>query len=255
MGPPPAMKDDEKAMTRMSVNPLPLHHRDLRTEKKITKIHFIIQRRAGFTNRLYKNTAAKTTIASKDPEKAPYQATEPARYLAFVEGPYANESYSFDSFASVLFVAGAVGITHPLGYIRHLLEASTKNLVAAKRVKLVWIVRDRQNILWISDWLEELWRLDGGRDMFELEIYVTRPGKGDTLHELFPGHKVRWIAGRPEMELIIDGMLKGRNCESRGALAVNVCGGGGLSDTVRDAVRKKIDDGRIEFSEECFTWS
>lgn len=234
-------------------------HRELQTSKAVTTIHFIIQRRNGFTNRLYANTAAAAAVA-KDPERyGPYSIPEPKRYLALVEGPYHNEMYSFDSFSSVLFVAGAVGITHPLGYVRHLLAASQNNTVAARRVKLVWVVRERRNVLWISDWLSELWRLDDGRDMFELDIYYTRPDRTDTLRDAFPESKrVHWVAGRPNLRVLVAAMMRERdqkNYAPRGAVAVNVCGGGALSDSVRDAVRHNLSLGRIEFSEECFTWS
>jgi hypothetical protein len=34
-----------------------------------------------------------------------------------------------------------------------------------------------------------------------------------------------------------------------------VCGPGSLADSVRAAVRERVYDARIEFSEESFTWS
>ncbi|KAI5850107.1 ferric reductase NAD binding domain-containing protein [Tricharina praecox] len=227
-----------------------LAHRNLLTSKPRTTIHFVISRRHGFTGRLYRE--AYKAAHSTDPEKVDIA---PKRFLAFVEGPYCNEAHSFDSFSSLLFVAGGSGITHPLGYIRHLLVASSEGLVAARRIKLAWVVRNSRNISWVSDWLEELWRLDARRGMLEVEIYVTRPcSQYDT--DMSGGPRVKWFAGRPQMEVILAGMLAPTRMRGgRGALAVNVCGPGSLADNVRAAVRERVDEARIEFSEESFTWS
>lgn len=193
-------------------------HRNLTVSNPRTTIHFVISRRGGFTNRLFE--AAGNGTNHKYPEMA---HIAPQRFLALVEGPYCNEVHNFDSFASLLFVAGGSGITHPLGYVRHLLSASANRLVAARRIKLVWVIRDRRNIFWINDWLEELWRLDAGRGIFEMEIYVTRPSS--TSHravDLSGGTQVKWFPGRPQMEDILAGMITpSRMRNGRGALSVN----------------------------------
>ena len=195
-----------------------LAHRDLVVSAPKTTIHFVIARRGGFTGRLF-SAAAKCNV-HKDPEKG-YAA--PKRFLALVEGPYCNDVHDFDSFASLLFVAGGSGITHPLGYVRHLLAAAAERLVAARRIKLVWIVRDRKNIHWVRDWLDELWRLDAGRGVFAMEIYVTRPApQSGRLADQSGGPRVKWYAGRPQMDVILAGMLAPpRMRHGRGALAVN----------------------------------
>jgi hypothetical protein len=202
----------------------PLAQRSPHTSKPRTTIHFIISRRDGFTNRLFQSAASiGESSRSADPEK---EMTVPGRFLAFVEGAYSNEAHSFDSFPSLLFVAGGSGITHPLGYIRHLLVASTENLVSARVIKLVWVIRDKENVSWVAQWLEELWKLDAGRDMLEVEIYVTRPSSHSQLEHAEMGSRgarVRWFAGRPQMDVVLAGMLAipGRVDGYRGALGVN----------------------------------
>ena len=247
-----------------------LAHQNLVMAKPRTTIHFIVSRRHGFTDRLFTAAAKGARARSLDPEKA---NQPPKKFRVFVEGPFSNEASSFDSFPTLLFVAGGSGITHPLGHIRHLLDASSENLVAARRVKLVWVVRDRRNIGWVSDWLEELWRLDAGREILEVEMYVTRPSSRHG-RDRGGGRRVKWFAGRPQMEVVLAGMIAPTVAHGRrGALAVNgdfsqpsqrdivlivaflVCGPGSLADSVRAAVREKVDEARIEFSEESFTWS
>jgi hypothetical protein len=217
-----AVVDDKSLASKIDFNSTTtLAHRNLLTTKPRTTIHFIISRRHGFTGRLFTAAAKGARNRFLDPEKVD---DIPKRFLAFVEGPYSNESHSFDSFSTLLFVAGGSGITHPLGYIRHLLEASADNLAAARRIKLAWVIRDRRNIGWVSDWLEELWRLDAGRSILEIEIYVTRPSRKSTHHETDTtgGRRVKWFPGRPQMEVILAGMLAPtRKHGRRGALAVN----------------------------------
>lgn len=189
-----------------------------------TTLHFIISRRDGFTNRLFQSVASTSESSrSADLEK---EMTVPRRFLAFVEGPYSNGTHTFDSFTSLLFVAGGSGITHPLGYIRHLLVASTENLASARTIKLVWVIRDRENVSWVAGWLEELWELDAGRDMLEVEVYVTRPSSQSHLEHAemsIGGARVRWFVGRPQMEVVLAGMLAvpGRVDGYQGALGVN----------------------------------
>jgi predicted ferric reductase len=42
--------------------------------------------------------------------------------------------------------------------------------------------------------------------------------------------------------------------ERTGALAVTVCGPGAFADSVRDAVRKRVKVGVVDFVEEAFTY-
>jgi hypothetical protein len=148
---------------------------------------------------------------------------EPQRFMAIVEGPYTNEVHSFDSYCSVLFVAGASGITQPLGYIRHLLSASAQRLVAARRIKLVWVIRDPRNISWVAEWIQELWKLDAGREILGVDIYVTKPNYDpNSSVDLSAGERVKWFGGRPKMEAVVTAMLKPSNMNGGcGTLAVN----------------------------------
>lgn len=174
------------------------------------------------------------------------------RYLCFIEGPYSNEAYNFDSFSTLLFVAGGSGITHPLGHIRQLLIKSSEDLVAARRIKLVWIIRDMKNYTWISDWVRELNKLDAGRRMFEVEVYITRATER-TAPRGAPKNAT-FFSGRPQPGALIDRMREEAG-KDLGAISVNVCGPGGLSDSFRAAVRGRAAQVRIEYSEESFTWS
>lgn len=212
-----------------------------------TTIHFVIARREGFTKRLYDAVAP---LQNPDPEKPPMLPTR--KYTCFVEGPYTNESFSFESFSTLLFIAGGSGITHPLGHIRQLLIDSAQGLVSARRIKLAWIVPDLENYSWVSEWLEDLWHFDAGRKILEIEVYVTRPTPTPRVPK---GTKAKFFTGRPVPDTLLEDMATPKVGTCTGAISVNVCGPGGLADSYRDAARNRVDSARIEYSEESFTWS
>lgn len=195
---------------------------------KSTDIHFIIARRAGFTDRLFRAACRAHYDISQSPigkalgntidlEKLAMGA--PKSFLTFVEGPYTNEAHGFDSFHSVLFVAGGSGITHPLGHIRNLLQMSRDHLAPTKRVKLVWVTPQMRNVEWIQPWIDDLWRLDGGRNVLAIEIYVTRPKRDDILDRSGGMGTIKWIPGRPTWDVVVESMISEKG--ATGALAVN----------------------------------
>lgn len=227
---------------------LPVKHRDLvatGTPKKTT-MHFIISKQNGFTKQLY--DAAQSAAATADPEKPEKGCV--LKVLALVEGPYGGH-HSFDSFGTVVLVAGGVGITHCLGYVRHLLHGYNEGTVATQKVKLVWVIRKSEHIHWVSDWLEEILRMPLCRRVLEIDIYITRPS-GTTSGNGWAGRGglVKVYVGRPEFEAVLEKIVRRRI----GAMAVTVCGGGAVSDSVRAATLKFVDQATIDFSEESFTW-
>jgi hypothetical protein len=148
-------------------------------------------------------------------------------------------------------VAGGVGITHCLGHVRHLLQGYNAATIATQKVKLVWVVRKRSNIEWVADWLEEILRMPLCRRILEIDIHITRPSDASSGNE-WAGKSgvVSVYVGRPDFETVIEKVVKRRV----GAMAVNVCGGGAVSDSVRAATIKFVDQAAIDFSEESFSW-
>ncbi|CAZ82869.1 unnamed protein product [Tuber melanosporum] len=223
------------------------HHEPQKTTTpKKTTMHFIISKHDGFTRALY--DAAQSAAATADPEKLENGCV--LKVLGLVEGPYGGH-HSLDSFGTVVLVAGGVGITHCLGYVRHLLHGYNEGTVATQRVKLVWVIRKSEHIHWVSDWLEEILRMPLCRRVLEVDIYITRPSTTISGDE-WAGHGglVNVHVGRPEFEIVLEKVVRRRI----GAMAVTVCGGGAVSDSVRAATLKFVDQATIDFSEESFTW-
>lgn len=88
----------------------------------------IIRRRTGFTDALYKKA-----IACPGPENI-FTAK------ALVEGPYGKID-SFGSYGTVVLVAGGIGITHPLPFVKELVAGYANGTIATRRITLVWIIQ------------------------------------------------------------------------------------------------------------------
>lgn len=224
----------------------PVHHRELvasNTPKKTT-MHFIISKHSGFTKALYEAAEKAQGSGTEKGEGASLQV------VGMFEGPYGGH-HSYDSYGTAVFVAGGVGITHCIGYVKHLLQGYNENTAAMQKIKLVWVVRKVENIEWAADWLEEVLRMPHVKQVVEVDIYITRPSEAATSSNWSGrGGVVNLYVGRPDFEVIIEKVVKRRI----GAMAVNVCGGGGVSDSVRAATRKFVDIAAIDFSEESFSW-
>lgn len=226
---------------------LPIQHRDLVTSSapQKTTVHFIISKHSGFTKSLY--DAAESIARNGDAEKS--GDTPVLRVVGLVEGPYGGHQ-SFSSYGTVLLVAGGVGITHCLGHVRHLVQGYNQGIMATQKVKLVWVIRNHDNIGWVSDWLEEILRIPQCRRVLGVDIHITRPSTASGNEWSGKGGIVNVYVGRPDFETVIGKVVKKRV----GAMAVTVCGGGPISDSVRAATIKFVDKASIDFSEESFTW-
>jgi predicted ferric reductase len=95
----------------------------------------IIRRRTGFTNTLFKKAF-----------EAPRRCFDT---VALVEGPY-GKGNGLGSYGTVVLVAGGVGITHPVTYIKELVEGYANGTVATRRVTLVWVLQTPGRFLFLS---------------------------------------------------------------------------------------------------------
>lgn len=96
--------------------------------------------------------------------------------------------------------------------------------------------------------------------MLSIHIHVT--GQKDDIEEYIPQPDTPWTecAPRGVSVNIIHGkpcfksLLENEKAEQLGALAVSVCGPGGLGDSVREAVRDVQGDKTVDLFEESFSW-
>lgn len=103
---------------------LPTQRQDMM--QATTTMSLVVRSRTGFTSTLFKR-------AMKAPDGV-FSTT------AFVEGPYGKVD-SLASYGTVVLVAGGVGITHPVPYVRELVDGYAKGTVATRRVTLVWVIQ------------------------------------------------------------------------------------------------------------------
>lgn len=197
------------------------------------RVSFIIRGRTGVTNSLYQKASV-----------APGGRLETT---CFAEGPYGGH-HSFDSYGTVVLFAGGVGITHPVPYIKHLINGYNEGTVATRRILLVWTIQSPEHLEWIRPWMTEILAMQNRRDVLRIMLFVSQPRSSKEIHS--PSSTVQMFPGRPNI-----GTLLAMEQEHQvGAMVVTVCGPGALSDEVRRAVRGRQDRSSIDFIEEAFTW-
>ncbi|KAI9849879.1 MAG: hypothetical protein M1837_000093 [Sclerophora amabilis] len=198
-----------------------------------TSVSVVISRRTGMTASLYERA-----IASPD-----------GRFVTrgAVEGPYGGLD-SLHSYGTIVLFAGGVGITHQIGHVRELLAGYDNGTVAARKITLVWTVRNTENLEWVRPWMDVILQMRSRREVLKVILFVTRPKSPREV--ISPSATVQMYPGRPDAQSIIDKEIEQRV----GAMAVTVCGPGSLADSVRHAARRRVDIASLDFIEEAFTW-
>ena len=196
-------------------------------------ISLVVRRRTGFTDSLYQRTKASVTGT--------------INLRAFVEGPYGNE-HVLDSYGTVVLFAAGVGITHPVPYVRHLVEGYAQGIVAARRITLVWIIQSPEHLEWIRPWMTSILSMDKRREVLRILLFITRPRNTKEIQS--PSATVQMFPGKPDIPTLLDNEVESQI----GAMGVMVCGAGSLSDDVRLACRQRQTPTHVDFVEECFTW-
>jgi hypothetical protein len=206
---------------------------DLKAKDTVTDVSFVIHAQTGLTKRLFDKANA-------------YRPGVLTLNAAF-EGPYAGH-HSLDSYGHLVLFAGSSGITHQIPYVQHLVKGCNEKSVAARKIVLVWIVRDSEHLEWVRPWMDLILQMPGRRDCLIIKLFVTRPKNPREI--VSPSATVSMFPGRPNINLIVENEVK----EQTGAMCVTVCGPGGLQDSVREAVRDVQEQGVVDFIEESFTW-
>ena len=88
--------------------------------------------------------------------------------------------------------------------------------------------------------------------MLRVQVYVTRAAdvRGLSVVSSSGDDTVRVLQGRPDVDAIVGGEFE----VQVGAMAVGVCGPGGMADDVRRAVRVRQGVRSVDFVEEAFGW-
>lgn len=193
-------------------------------------IEFLVSRRSGMTRKLHDlaTTSGSLTLSG------------------FVEGPYGGLQ-NLRSYHTVVLFAGGIGITHQIGYVRDLLD---NDLAAARKITLVWSVRDSETLEWVRPWMDEILACRGCK-LLRVMIFVTRDPKSEKCI-ISPNENIQLHVGqRCSPANILETEMQQRV----GAVAVTCCGPGALGDDVRAAVRAEaVSQGVCDYFEEAFTW-
>ena len=221
--------DVEKAVTILETPIIEEDH----SSGKPKSISLLVRRRKGFTERLYQKV-----LCSRFGRLSLY---------AYAEGPYGS-LHSYDSYSSVMLIAGGIGITAQMPHLRHLVLGAGKHTVAAKRVLFVWIIRSPEHLEWVRPWMTEILGYPGRREVLRIKIFVTRPRSAREIRS--PSSTVQMFAGKPDVGMLVEKEAR----EQIGAMAVGVCGPGSLSDDVRDTTRKMQWRRNVDLVEEGFGW-
>jgi NAD(P)H-flavin reductase len=230
-----AWSDEEEDVNMSTITSdekgLPMNRQDILEHHKTT-MSFIIRRRTGFTEALYK--------------KADLSAAGRFTTTALVEGPYGGEDLS--SYGTVMLWAAGIGITHQVPQVREIVAAYANGTTATRRVTLVWIIQSPEHLEWIRTWMTHILAMPRRREVLKILLFVTRPRSTKEIHS--PSSSVQMFPGRPNVEALIDQEMQ----EGIGAAAVTTCGTGALADELRRAVRKMQNQWNVDFREESFSW-
>ena len=216
-------------------------------EEKLPSSHFDLDNPPRFSTSISLVIHKRTGMTATLNEKA--HAARDGRLIlkGAVEGPYGGLE-SLHSYGSVLMFAGGIGITHQISHIRDLVSGFNAGTIATRKIILVWIVRNTEDLNWVRPWMDKILQMPGRRDILKILLFVTRPKS--TREFASPSARVQMFHGRPQPEVI----LRNEVAERTGAMAVTVCGPGALADSVRHETRRWIPHANIDFIEESFTW-
>ncbi|KAL4778483.1 ferric reductase like transmembrane component-domain-containing protein [Aspergillus varians] len=229
----------------------------LLNEKPRTTVSFLIKQRDGFTRKLLRKAI--------DSEDSQYKTT------AFAEGPFGG-LHSLTSYGTVILVAGGIGITHPMSYMHQFMEGFSARKIAVRRVNLIWVVRSLDHLSWIHPWMTALFTHPAvhakeqqypfqfeGLEVF-MQVYVTNRQCSEEY--MAEESESPWaFSPPPNVRVSIDfgkpcfGHIVESEKETQvGAMAVSVCGPGGMGDDVRQAVRQAQGKKTVDLYEETFSW-
>jgi len=170
---------EDEQYVKFDEEKLSLHRQDIIHEGQST-LSLIIRRRTGFTNTLYKK-------AYDSPERI-------FTTRALVEGPYGKVD-TLGSYGTVVLIAGGVGITHPVPYLRELVNGYAQGTVATRRITLVWAIQSPEHLEWIRPWMTDILAMEKRREVLKVLLFVTRPKSTREIHspsatvQMFPGRR------------------------------------------------------------------
>lgn len=177
---------ESKEIIKFDDKELSLHRQDM-FKKETPTMSFIIRRRTGFTDTLWKD-------AVNSPDRM-------FSTICLAEGPYGT-SHSLDSYGTCVLIAGGVGITHQVPYINHLVKGYADGMIATRRVTLVWIIQSPEHLEWIRPWMTTILAMEKRREILKIMLFVTKPKSTKEIHS--PSSTVQMFPGKPNIGTLLD---------------------------------------------------
>ncbi|KAE8151957.1 ferric reductase like transmembrane component-domain-containing protein [Aspergillus avenaceus] len=207
----------------------------MRDSQKPTSVSLIMGAQQGMTRKLY--------------NKALVAPSQTLTLSGYIEGPYRSHVSNMGSYGTAVLFSGGAGITHHMLYCRDLILRAYEGRVATQQIYLIWSVRSTDNLAWVQEWMDQILRLPGRRDILTIKLFVSKPKSQREI--VSPSATVQMFPGRCRPQVVLDEVIPKRV----GATIVSVCGPGAFADEVRAAARDNIGKGAVvDFVEEAFTW-
>jgi len=168
-----------------------------------------------------------------------------------VDGPYGNQRINFRRYNSLVLVAGGIGVTPVIGFIKDIYRygnrepdsrAEPSNL---QKVYMIWTVSNLEQYMWFADELKTC--VNASKSLpdvppFDLRVHITRDTGG--VQEPF------FYNGRPDMDALFNEICK---TFQNKASTVFTCGPRAMVNEVWDhSVNKQRHGHNFHFHHETF---
>ena len=175
------------------------------SEETAQKATFLARPHGGFTRKLASYAQAQVNA-------------DIVQASVWLERPYGGITRNVERRCdNLILIAGGSGITACLSWLLHCTRAMSAGEGALQRVKLIWIVREREHVQWITEELDSAKAMINGDERLELTFYVTRSNAEPTGVEESKAAATKTDASgcvmyRPSIAAILPGLLgTGRN--------------------------------------------
>ena len=122
------------------------------------KMRFLVRSRAGFTRQLHGQVSESNGGVLR----------------ACLDGPYGGIPGRLENlYDAVVLVAGGGGITAVMPWLQHLVNGAVVGTTRVRKIKFLWIVRQKEHLDWVEGSLDRLTAL-APRGTLETTFHITR---------------------------------------------------------------------------------
>ncbi|KAK1225937.1 hypothetical protein PQX77_011092 [Marasmius sp. AFHP31] len=157
------------------------------------------------------------------------QREETKSIPVLLDGPFGGAGHDLSIYDHVLLIAGGTGITFPLPILQDLVRKSNTGEITCKSIDLVWSVRKRDSISWLTNEIQETLRKAVSISV-TIKIYVTEnitysssdSASETTVKESAPSTALTPTYGRADVPGLIQDA--GAHHRTLGIAGTSICG-------------------------------